>query len=247
MAATMQTTNSYNDLYNRVQDLQSWAEGEVEDLHKKDKELEDKFVVLIEDVKNTKKFAETAANAGLQVQQSMVTFQKSVADEMAKQTTEILRLISTDALQDKRMETFETHIKEATQTAMKAITMKANEAGTGLAKKVSIPVGAIAAIATIIQWCVQHFHLFDKLFGRRRFFPRGCNGFIVLIRALLRRSDGLVILTWGLLRGRNRLVVRLRFPSLRLFLSQAFILLRRWVLVVEAELLNRVVRHPFFS
>ena len=157
MAAAMQTTNSYNDLYNRVQELQLWTEEAVERLDKKDAELEDKVHELAEEIRQTKKFAETAANASLEFKQAMVNFQAHVAEEISKQTTEILRLISTDALHDKRMETFEKHVKEATSTAMRAITVKANEAGSSLTKKVTVPVGTIAAIATIIQWVMQHW------------------------------------------------------------------------------------------
>ena len=157
MTAAMQTTNSYNDLYNRVQELQIWTEEQVERLDRKDAELEAKFTELAEDLKQTKKFAETAANAGLEVKQAMINFQSHVTEEMAKQTAEILRLISTDAIHDKRMEAFEKHVKQTTQTAMNAITVKANEAGSGLTKKVTIPVGTIAAVATIVQWIIQHW------------------------------------------------------------------------------------------
>lgn len=157
MAAAMQTTNSYNDLYNRIQELQGWTEEQVERLDKKDAELEARFSEFAEDLKQTKKFAETAANAGLEVKQAMINFQGHVTDEMAKQTAEILRLISTDAMHDKRIEAFEKHVKATTATAMNAITVKANEAGSGLTRKVTIPVGTIAAIATILQWILQHW------------------------------------------------------------------------------------------
>ena len=157
MTAAMQTTNSYNDLYNRVQELQVWTEEQVERLDRKDAELETKFGDLAEDLRQTKKFAETAANAGLEVKQAMVNFQGHVTEEMSKQTAEILRLISTDAIHDKRIEAFEKHVMRTTTTAMNAITVRANEAGAGLTRKVTIPVGTIAAIATIVQWIIQHW------------------------------------------------------------------------------------------
>lgn len=157
MVASMQTTIGYNDLYNRLHELQNWSEDAVKRLDAKDKELEDKIVELSRDVRSTKKAAETAANVGLEVQSAMKNLETNIANEMSSQTTEILNLITTDSLHSARLDAFENHVKATTQTAMTAITNKANEAGSGLTKKVTIPISAIAAIATIIQYLIQHF------------------------------------------------------------------------------------------
>ncbi len=157
MTAAMQTTNSYNDLYNRIQELQVWTEEQVSRLDEKDVELEKKFSEFAYDLKQTKKYAETAANAGLELKLAVVNFQTHVADEMSKQTAEILRLITIDSVHDKRMEAFEKHVQTTTTIAVNAITVKADEAGSGLTKKVTIPVGIVSLLAAIAQWLIQHY------------------------------------------------------------------------------------------
>jgi len=158
MAAVMQTANSYNELYNKIYELQLWTEGAVGRLDKKYTELENRIMELAEIIRQTKRFAETAANSSLELKQAMINFQVEVANEMSKQTTEIMRLISADTSHNKRFEIFEEKIQQATLTAMKSITMRANEAGNGLAKKVSIPVSAISAVAIIIQWVISRLY-----------------------------------------------------------------------------------------
>jgi len=55
------------------------------------------------------------------------------------------------------MEAFEAHMKATTSKAVTAIQVQAEKSGKGLARKVSIPVGTIAAIATIVQWLIQNW------------------------------------------------------------------------------------------
>ena len=81
---------------------------------------------------------------------------------------EILRLISTDAVHDQRLVAFEKHIQKTTDNAVRVITVQADKAGQiittqadkagkSLSRKVTIPIGAIAAVMTILQWIITHW------------------------------------------------------------------------------------------
>lgn len=164
MCAAMHTTNGYNDLYNRLADFQTWTRENVERINTDVTTLQGAVEDLHEDIENLQgkvelatKAAERAANIGLENQQTLAAMKREMSEEFSKQTAEIIRLISTDAIHSKRLEAFEAHMQRSAEKAVQIIRIQADKSGKDMARKVTVPVGAIAAIATLIQWFIQHF------------------------------------------------------------------------------------------
>jgi len=172
MCVAMTTINGYNDLSTKFYDHVSWTKAEIDGL----KAADEKVWKAIEEVKRIGRgahaAAEKAANFALANDKSIKDLSTNMSDGFSKQTLEIMRLISTDAGHDERFKIFETGMDKAaaaaveratvaivkqTEKAGTAITHRAEQAGKGLSKKVSIPVGIIATIATIIQLIIQHW------------------------------------------------------------------------------------------
>lgn len=172
MCLTMSTVNNYNDLHVKFQEHVSWTRQEIKDL----KDNDEKTWVAIEDVKRIGRgahaAAEKAANYALANEKSIRDLNDKIDEGFSKQTTEIFRLISTDAAHDARIEAYEKAVESATtkaaekavnmitaqaEKAGKTITVKAQEAGKGLSKKVSVPVGIIATVIGIIQLILNHW------------------------------------------------------------------------------------------
>lgn len=164
MCAAMHTTNGYNDLYNRLADFQTWTRENVErintdvtGLQHAVEDLHDDIAKLQGRVDLATKAAERAADIGLENQQTLATMKREMSEEFSKQTAEIIRLISTDAIHSKRLEVFESHMQQSAARAVQIIRVQADKSGKDMARKVTIPVGAIAAILTLVQWLIQHF------------------------------------------------------------------------------------------
>ena len=168
MCAAMNTANSYNDLFNKLVDFQELTKDSMDLLNRRYVELKDEQEELRGHVAGAISAATKAANAAMEISFSMRTFKTDVQEQLSNQTTEILKLIGTDVVHDQRLEAFERHMEQATATAVKAITTQADKvgvaitfqakkAGDGLSRRITIPIGAIAAIMTIIQWLISHW------------------------------------------------------------------------------------------
>jgi PAS domain S-box-containing protein len=172
MCVAMTTINGYNDLSTKLHDHVSWTKTEIDGL----KAADEKVWKAIEEVKRIGRgahaAAEKAANFSLANDKSIKDLNVSMSDGFSKQTLEIMRLISTDAGHEERFKVFETGMDKAataavekataaivkqTEKAGNVITVRAEQAGKGLSKKVSIPVGIIAAAMTIVQWILNHY------------------------------------------------------------------------------------------
>lgn len=172
MCVTMTTINGYNDLSTKFQDHVSWTKTEIEELRATD----EKVWKAIEEVKRIGRgahaAAEKAANAALANDKSIKDMNTNMSEGFSKQTLEIMRLISTDAHHEERFKAFEAGMDKAasaavekataaivkqTEKAGNVITDRAEKAGKGLSKKVSVPVGIIAAAMTIVQWILNHY------------------------------------------------------------------------------------------
>lgn len=172
MCVTMNTINGYNDLSTKLSEHVQWTRGEIERLD----QMDEKVWKAIEEVKRIGRgahaAAEKAANAALQNDKSIKDLDSKIDEGFSRQTLEIMRLISTDAGHEERFKAFEAGMEKAAQAAVEkattaivkqtekagtAIANKAQEAGKGLSRKVSVPVGIIAAIATLIQFIIQHW------------------------------------------------------------------------------------------
>jgi hypothetical protein len=172
MLAAMQTANSYNDLASKLLDYQEWTQGEISRLDQGFASLQQGQKEMQEQLKGCLSAANRAANESVEANQRMAKFETNVENQFAKQTTEILRLIGTDTIHEQRMAAFETSVQkaasEATATAVKeiaassekagkAITTQAHKAGQGLARKVTVPVSMVAAVAAIVQWLINTY------------------------------------------------------------------------------------------
>jgi len=168
----MNTANSYNDLASKFSDHGSWVKGEIKRIDGDADDLRQGQTEIREQLNRCLKAVNRAVDETLSINKKMGDLKTNIEDQFSKQTTAILNLMNTDTMHDQRMASFETHMKRAASDASteavqqisasaekagKAITVQANKAGQGLAKRVTIPVSAIAAIATIIQWLIQHF------------------------------------------------------------------------------------------
>ncbi|MGH6878647.1 MAG: hypothetical protein ACREHV_14895 [Rhizomicrobium sp.] len=174
MLAAMNTANSYNDLATRLAEHEEWTQHEIKRLDDGMATLHQGQIEMQEQMRGCLSAANRAADQSMANNQAIFTVKNGMDDAFAKQTTEILRLIGNDAVHDARLEAFENHMKKAAgeaaasavkeisvsaEKAGKALTTQAQKAGVGLARKVTVPVGVIAAVATIIQWIINNwFH-----------------------------------------------------------------------------------------
>ena len=108
-------------------------------------------------VKSSIRAAGNAADAAMENAHSLDKLTTRISNKFDEHTVEILKLISTDAMHDARMKAFEEHVKKTTTSAVKSIVSQADKAGRGLSKRVTVPVGVIAAILTFIQWLIVNW------------------------------------------------------------------------------------------
>lgn len=168
MHAFMRAANGHSGLYEQVSELKAWTTEQIARLDDEDANIKKELSALESKMTDALNASKEAAGAAKTTHQMMVTLQKSFQDFEAKYGAEILKLIGTDTVHDKRIDAFEKHVKMTTDLAMKSIEMQAqkstqniatqaSETSKGLSKKVIIPVSLIATIATIIQILVEKF------------------------------------------------------------------------------------------
>lgn len=172
MIAAMNTANSYNDLATRLLEHQEWTLEQIKRLDEATVGLGQGQKEMRDQIQGCFTAANRAANQSVEANQAIRQLQLDMEEQFAKQTTEILKLIGTDVVHDQRLAAFEEHMKRAatvaTETAVrqisesadkagKVITTQAHKAGQGLSRKVTIPVSAIAAAATIVQWIISNW------------------------------------------------------------------------------------------
>lgn len=167
MCLQMETVNSQADLELRMDDLESWVQNQVErvdrDIHGLREKIDSvgaKTDHAVNAAKNAAQNSLDAKNASLAVQSEFKTQFKKFEDSQTDHTAEILRLIGMDSILDIRIRTFEEHVKSTTELAVKTIETQANSAGKGLSKKITIPIGVLVGLATVIQVILSHW---DKI------------------------------------------------------------------------------------
>jgi PAS domain S-box-containing protein len=168
MQAFMRAANGQSGLYEQVSELKAWTTDQIARLDEEDKRLRDGLAELESKMSDALEASKEAANAAKTTHKMMESLQKSFQEFETKYGVEILKLIGTDTIHDKRIDAFEKHVKMTTDLAVKSIEMQAQrsaqgielqaeESSKGLSKKVVIPVTLIATIATIIQVLVEKF------------------------------------------------------------------------------------------
>jgi hypothetical protein len=145
-----------------IEELDRWVHEQVERQDGDMAELSRKLDAAV-------KLVRTAADAALDSKNASMALQKQVNDKLGDlddaltdHTAEIIKLISTDQVHDRRIEDFEKHVKKTTDLAIRSITMQADQAGRGLS---TIPVSVIAAIATLVQYLIQNWGKVESFFG----------------------------------------------------------------------------------
>lgn len=168
MTAAMETANGYNDLYNELADFKGWARENVHRLDGADAEIQEDMRELKEQLHASIKASNRAANAALESRASIESFKRDVSEQMSKQTAEIIKLISNDATQGEQLRKFSEFMdkttaqavqtmKTTTETAVQQISAQANKSGDKITRQVTVPIGLIAALVTLIQWMIQHY------------------------------------------------------------------------------------------
>lgn len=110
-----------------------------------------------ENIKAAIRAAGAAADAAMANKAATDALISRVSEQFDMHTVEILRLISSDAANDARMKVFEDQVKKTTALAIRSVVSTADKAGRGLSKRVTIPVGVIAAVLTFIQWLITNW------------------------------------------------------------------------------------------
>lgn len=171
MCVIMDILNSHNDMNSRVNHHEKWVDEEISELKKFDRSVQDTLSSIKSQQNHVISLAKSAANGSMTVSANLKSLQKRVESGFSEQMTEILRLIRTDVIHDERINAFDMHMKEVAENAMKTMKntadetaaefkSKAVEAGKGLTRKVTVPVGVVAAVMSGIQWLINNW---DKL------------------------------------------------------------------------------------
>lgn len=148
----------------RLEAFEAWTRGKLDEQAREMGELKSMFVEAIYAARAAAASADAtrmAADRALgavdetkgQLMAQLAAFQRS----QATHEEAIMELITTDARHDKRIESFEKHVKMTTDLAVDAIRKAAAQGGKSLQRKVTVPVTVIAALATLVQWVIQAF------------------------------------------------------------------------------------------
>ena len=168
MRAFMNAANRQTGLHDQISELKEWTATQIERLDGEDKRLYNGLESLSSKLNESLSASRDAAEAARASTKMVEILQQTFHDVETKYGTEILKLIGTDTLHDKRIDAFESHIKMAADLAVKSIEMQAKtssagimrqaeESSKGISRKIVIPVSVIAGIVTIIQILVERF------------------------------------------------------------------------------------------
>lgn len=168
MQAFMKAANGQSGLYGKISELKEWTSEQISRLDEENEKLKTSFSTLESKMNDALSASKEAAEAAKTTHSMMETLQKVFQDFEAKYGAEILKLIGTDTIHDKRIDAFEKHVKLTTDLAVKSIEMQAKassegfskqaaETSKGLSRKVVIPVSVIAAAVTIAQILVERY------------------------------------------------------------------------------------------
>ncbi len=157
-------TNAINNgwiLDRRFVEHKTWSEEQIKRIDDELKEIHQKLQIVVS-------AAERAANTALASQQKITDLDRSIKDELAKQTTELLRGIVKNQDQDERMKIIDNHVDKALTTAISSIQLhaaKANEAivaetsasSKKMARKVTLPVGGLVVMLEVIRNIIYYW------------------------------------------------------------------------------------------
>lgn len=151
MRMQMDTINKYGDLNFKMNELEKWVHEKIEELSDKSEELENSISEIKELAESLVKAKDSINSFKDEIKKQYVELDKKTDDH----TAEILKLISSNVINIKRMNAFESHVKVTTDLAIRSIALQTEKVGKGLSKKIAIPVSVISILAAVIQYLVQ--------------------------------------------------------------------------------------------
>lgn len=168
MNALMRAANGQFSIHGKLSEFKSWMSDNISRLDEEDKRIKVSVSNLEMKIDDSLEASERAAKISKETYDVVEMLRRSFQEFETKYGAEILKLIGTDTIHDKRIDAFERHVEMTTDLAMKSITLQAKnssdglvkqaeESSKGLSKKVVIPVSVIATIVTIIQILVERF------------------------------------------------------------------------------------------
>lgn len=135
---------------NRFSDRMTKLNQEVADFKKSQ-------LIVKENLKSAIGAATNAANAAIDNKSTTEKLQAMMSERFDQHTTEIMKLISTDAIHDERLRSYEERVRKITKNSLKNIVDQADKSEKKLNKGIVIPTGIIATILTIIQYIIMHY------------------------------------------------------------------------------------------
>lgn len=164
MSMQMDAMASQAALEARIENLDDWVrdeigrlDGDMSRLHNGHQELIDRMDFAKNAASRAADSSADARNAAKAVQSELNDIVRRMEESQSRYTEEILKLISSNTLNDRRIQAFEDHVRATTELAVRTIESQADRSGRGLTRKVTIPVGVIAAVAAVIQIAIQHW------------------------------------------------------------------------------------------
>jgi hypothetical protein len=164
MKMQMEALNRQWELNNRLGHLTKSTEGKIQGLGREVQGLQNHLTKIENSVENVKTAAKNALehagisrDTSLAVQTQIKKTFSDYEDSQARHTEEILKLITTNVIHDRRMDAFETHIKNSTDIAIQSIQNQTDKASKGISRKITIPLSTLAAVGTAAQWIIQHW------------------------------------------------------------------------------------------
>lgn len=157
MRITMDNANSYVALHSRVEEIDHWIRDQVTRLDAEDGSIKASISNLDDKMKRVMTSASQAASSSLEAVKAVKEMEGSINGRFDNHEAEILKLISTDVHHDRRLLAFEKQVQATANTAIKSIETQADKAGKSLSRKIVIPVSAIGALFTFIQWLLNHW------------------------------------------------------------------------------------------
>jgi PAS domain S-box-containing protein len=165
MRMQMDSINYQYEVESKMDELDSWVHSQIDRIDNEVVDIKETITLFSDKIEHAINAAKNASSTSLDTKNGISTLIDKFDDlerEMYDHTSEILRLIKTDVEHDTKFEAFEKHIKMTTDLAIQSIAMQADKAGKGLSKKVTVPVSAIAVIATLIQYVIQNWDDISK-------------------------------------------------------------------------------------
>lgn len=166
MLMTLKTVQTYNELTLKIEK----QEERLERLEHESLDHDNLLDGIGKKLENIEKIARSAANSSFENSENLKKFEEMFTKALDEQTAEILRLIMTDSVHDERMKNFNAEIQKASTVAVSSaiekiteqskiagtqIIKKANEAGGKVTRRVTIPIGLLMLLMTIIQIIIQ--------------------------------------------------------------------------------------------